>query len=161
MLEPKRIIKNGIATIVFWNDGTKTIVKCAADDEPDDYMAFCAAYCKKVFGSNSWLKRTIKKAVNAKPKKVDTQKVSNIKSLSTNFSLTQNLMDNYRQYMEKIIESDRVSLKRLYLEMDECAQPKFPKPMPGCKNCESVNMCHDCFTKGAVNCGKYFFEWDS
>ena len=66
MLEPKRIIKNGIATIVFWNDGTKTIVKCAEDDEPDDYMAFCAAYCKKVFGSNSHLKRVIKDAENAK-----------------------------------------------------------------------------------------------
>lgn len=75
MLEPKRIIRNGIATIVFWNDGTKTIVKCAEDDEPDDYMAFCAAYCKKVFGSNSQLKRVIKNARNAKSEKKKDKKV--------------------------------------------------------------------------------------
>ena len=75
MLEPKRIIRNGIATIVFWNDGTKTIVKCAEDDEPDDYMAFCAAYCKKVFGSNSSLKRVIKNARNAKSEKKKDDKV--------------------------------------------------------------------------------------
>ena len=75
MLEPKRIIRNGIATIVFWNDGTKTIVKCAEDDEPDYYMAFCAAYCKKVFGSNSQLKRVIKNARNAKAEKKKDEKV--------------------------------------------------------------------------------------
>lgn len=161
MLEPKRIIKNGIATIVFWNDGTKTIVKCAVDDEPDDYMAFCAAYCKKVFGSNSQLKRVIKKAVNAKSKKEDIHKVYNTKSLSTNFSLAQNVIDNYRQYMEKKFEAEIASPKRLYLELGSGTQFKFLKPMPGCKNCEHVNTCPDCFTKAAVNCGKYFFEWDS
>ena len=134
MLEPKRIIKNGIATIVFWNDGTKTIVKCAEDDEPDDYMAFCAAYCKKVFGSNSQLKRTIKKAVKAKPKKEDTHKVSNTKSLFTNFSLVQTIMDDYRRYMG--IEAGIV-------------------PMHRCRNCESVNTCPDCFTNVAVNYGNY------
>ena len=75
MMEPKRIIRNGIATIVFWNDGTKTIVKCAVDDEPDDYMVFCAAYCKKVFGSNSQLKRVIKNARNAKSEKKKDEKV--------------------------------------------------------------------------------------
>ena len=161
MLEPKRIIRNGIATIVFWNDGTKTIVKCAADDEPDDYMAFCAAYCKKVFGSNSRLKRVIKNARNAKPKKEDIHKVSNTKSLFTNFSVVQTIMDDYRRYMEKSVEAEIASPKRFYIGLDGCIQSKFPEPMPGCKNCESVNICHDCFTKGAVNCGKYFFEWDS
>lgn len=125
MLKPKRIIKNGIATIVFWNDGTKTIVKCAEDGEPDDYMAFCAAYCKKVFGSNSQLKRVIKKAVNAKPKKEDIHKVSNT--------------------------------KRLYRMISE-PQFKYLIPMPGCKNCESVNICPECFTNKAVNCGDYDFS---
>lgn len=157
MLEPKRIIKNGIATIVFWNDGTKTIVKCAADDEPDDYMAFCAAYCKKIFGSNSRLKRTIKKAVKAKPKKEDTHKVSNTKSLLTNFSLVQTLMDDYRRYMEKRVEAEIVSSKRLY-RMNSEPQFKFLIPMPGCKNCESVNICPECFTTKAVNCGDYDFS---
>lgn len=40
---PKRIIKNNNAMIVFWNDGTKTIVKRASDELDSDYAAFTAA----------------------------------------------------------------------------------------------------------------------
>lgn len=69
MLKPKRIIHNRLATIVFWNDDTKTVVKCSENDKPDKYTAFCAAYCKKVFGNNSHLKRVIKDAENAEPVK--------------------------------------------------------------------------------------------
>ena len=60
--EPKKIIVNGPATIVFWKDGTKTVVKCAEDTAPDLYNAFCAAVCKKVFSSNSHLKKVIEEA---------------------------------------------------------------------------------------------------
>ena len=61
---PDRIIKNGPATIVFWCDGTKTVVKCGEGDSPDDYAAFCAALGKKVFGSNSNLKRIMRNATD-------------------------------------------------------------------------------------------------
>lgn len=54
---PKKIIHNGPATIVFWTDGSKTVVKCAAGTDPDLYNAFCAAFAKKVFGTNSRLKK--------------------------------------------------------------------------------------------------------
>ena len=59
MYKPKisKVIFNEPATIVFWTDGTKTIVKCGENEIPDDYVAFCAALGKKVFGSNSALKR--------------------------------------------------------------------------------------------------------
>lgn len=61
---PDRIIKNGPATIVFWCDGTKTVVKCGEGDTPDDYAAFCAALGKKVFGSYSNLKRIMRNATD-------------------------------------------------------------------------------------------------
>lgn len=61
---PERIIKSGPATIVFWADGTKTVVKCAKGTEPDDYAAFCAALAKKVYGSNSALKRAMQMALD-------------------------------------------------------------------------------------------------
>lgn len=61
-LKPKKIIFNYPATIVFWKDGTKTVVKCAAGTDPDLYNAFCASVCKKIFGSNSHLKKVIEKA---------------------------------------------------------------------------------------------------
>lgn len=48
------------ATVVFWTDGTKTIVKCAEGTKYDEYAAFCIALAKKIYGSNSALKRAIK-----------------------------------------------------------------------------------------------------
>ena len=61
---PERIIKNGPATIVFWADGKKTVVKCGESEIPDDYAAFCAALGKKVYGSNSALKRVMMTALD-------------------------------------------------------------------------------------------------
>lgn len=48
------------ATVVFWTDGTKTVVKCAEGTKYDEYAAFCIALAKKIYGSNSALKRAIK-----------------------------------------------------------------------------------------------------
>lgn len=59
--EPLKILRSGNRTIVFWNDGTKTIVK-RNEDEPDNtYAAFTAALAINIFGSNSRLKRMIDK----------------------------------------------------------------------------------------------------
>lgn len=66
---PDRILKSGRATVVFWKDGTKTVVKCAAETIPNDYDAFNAALAIKVFGSNNHLKKTIAAlTVEQKPK---------------------------------------------------------------------------------------------
>ncbi len=55
----KKIVRNGPATIVFWDDGTKTIVKRAEGTKDDIYMAFCSAFTKKMLGNNSRIKRVI------------------------------------------------------------------------------------------------------
>lgn len=55
----KKIVRNGPATIVFWDDGTKTIVKRAEGTNDDIYMAFCSAFTKKMLGTNSRIKRII------------------------------------------------------------------------------------------------------
>lgn len=57
---PKKIIRNGKATIVFWIDGTKTVVKCS-DDDDNFYDAFTAALAKYIFGSNSAVKKIVNK----------------------------------------------------------------------------------------------------
>ena len=58
-----RIILNGPATIVFWNDGTKTVVKISEDDIKDNkfdvYTAVAYALAKKHFGTNSAFKRKV------------------------------------------------------------------------------------------------------
>lgn len=64
---PQKIIRSNDVTIVFWKDDTKTIVRCQNEDLDDDYTAFCAALGKKVFGSNSALKKVIKKCLTVQP----------------------------------------------------------------------------------------------
>lgn len=55
----KRIIYNNPATIVFWTDGTKTVVKCMKDQPYSEYYGFLCALGKKIYGSNSALNRLI------------------------------------------------------------------------------------------------------
>lgn len=58
-LSVNRILKSGDRTIVFWSDGTKTIVKKMESEEDSPVDAFTAALAKKLFGSNSRLKKFV------------------------------------------------------------------------------------------------------
>lgn len=60
-LYPTRIITNGPATIVFWADGTKTIVKRMEGAPDDPYAAVGAALMKKVYGTSSAARRIVRK----------------------------------------------------------------------------------------------------
>lgn len=56
---PKKIIRSGEVTVVFWLDGSKTIVRRDPEDADNLHTAFCAALAKKIFGSNTAVKKTI------------------------------------------------------------------------------------------------------
>lgn len=73
---PSRILKSGNRTIVFWDDGTKTIVKRAEDEQDNDYAAFTAALGIKLYGSNSALKRIAERTEVQKPKKKQKEAAS-------------------------------------------------------------------------------------
>lgn len=49
-LQPKKIIFNGPATIVIWDDGTKTVVKQSKLDKYDYEKGFAMCVVKRVFG---------------------------------------------------------------------------------------------------------------
>lgn len=66
---PDRILKSGNATIVFWADGDKTVVKRSPDEPDNDYNAFCASLGVKVFGSNSQLKKVIRERTEVQKQK--------------------------------------------------------------------------------------------
>lgn len=73
---PKKIIvsEDSDVTVVLWDDNTKTIVKCSDRDQYDAYAAYCAAFAKKCYGTNSQLKKTINKLTvvqESKKKKED------------------------------------------------------------------------------------------
>lgn len=69
-LKVEKIITNGPATIVFWNDKTKTIVKRDNYDEDDLYDAVANALAKKIFGSTSKFHKTIDKKSGTNEKRL-------------------------------------------------------------------------------------------
>lgn len=47
----KRIIFNPPATVIIWEDDTKTVVKCSEDDEFNPEIGVAMCYMKKIYGS--------------------------------------------------------------------------------------------------------------
>ena len=60
----KNVIFNDPATIVFWGDGTKTVVKCGEDDIFDPEKGLAMAITKKFFGNQGNYYNEIKKWVD-------------------------------------------------------------------------------------------------
>lgn len=63
-LDIKRIVVNGPATIVWWNDGSKTVVKLNEDDPCNWCTAVAYALAKKHFGTNSAFKKKVMKKID-------------------------------------------------------------------------------------------------
>lgn len=59
------IIFNDPATIVFWEDGTKTVVKCMEGEKFERYAGFAMACMKKMFGSTGAAKRIMEESYEA------------------------------------------------------------------------------------------------
>lgn len=50
-LKYKKVIVNGPATIIIWEDGTKTVVKCSPGDKYDLEKAIALCFMKKSLGN--------------------------------------------------------------------------------------------------------------
>jgi hypothetical protein len=77
-----RIIFNPPATIVFWDDGTKTVVKCMEGEKFERYAGFAAACMKKMFGSTTRAKAVMDESDMAnwgEPKSKAESDATNIK----------------------------------------------------------------------------------
>ena len=57
----KKVIFNDPATIVFWKDGTKTVVKCGDGDIFDPEKGLAMAIAKKALGNKGHYFETVKK----------------------------------------------------------------------------------------------------
>lgn len=51
-----RVLFNDPATIVFWKDGTKTVVKCHPEDTFDEEIGFMCCYLKRILSSKEYSK---------------------------------------------------------------------------------------------------------
>lgn len=59
----KRVIFNDPATVVYWSDGTKTVVKCQHGDEYSPLMGFLMAVMKKSYGNKGNFNEVLKQYV--------------------------------------------------------------------------------------------------
>lgn len=62
-MEVAKVIFNNPATVVFWSDGTKTVVKCSGNDTFDPEIGLAMAICKKAFGNTGAYNEVFKKWV--------------------------------------------------------------------------------------------------
>jgi ribosomal protein L32 len=76
MPDIERVIFNNPATIVMWEDGTKTIVKCGEDDKYDQEKGLAMCICKKVYGNTGCYNDIFKKWI--KEKSCDVKNVRRI-----------------------------------------------------------------------------------
>ena len=62
----KNVIFNDPATIVFWNDGTKTVVKCGKNDTFDPEKGLAMAISKYFFDNAGYFNDVFKKWIPRK-----------------------------------------------------------------------------------------------
>lgn len=62
-IKPTKIIFNGPATIVFWDDGTKTVVKCTEREPFDCEKGVALCYMKKLLGNDNSFHHIFKKFI--------------------------------------------------------------------------------------------------
>ena len=70
--EIKNVKFNGPATIVFWADGTKTVVKCQDGDDYSEEVGLAMCIVKKAFGNMSKYNDIFKKWCNSYDTETDT-----------------------------------------------------------------------------------------
>ena len=58
---PVKVIFHDPATIVFWDDGSKTVVKCQKDDTYNEEMGLALCFAKKAMGNKSNFNNVFKK----------------------------------------------------------------------------------------------------
>ena len=85
--EIKNVIFNDPATIVFWDDGTKTVVKCQDDDEFDPEKGLAMAIAKKAYGNKGSYCNKMKKWL-PKEEPVDTNNILDSVFMPKEFTFT-------------------------------------------------------------------------
>ena len=80
-----KVIFNYPATIVYWSDGTKTVVHCREDETFDKEEGLVMAICKKALGNkgnfNNVIKKLLKDAVvqnDKQPEKSNMEKLNDV-----------------------------------------------------------------------------------
>lgn len=66
----KQVVYNDPATVVYWDDGTKTVVKCHEEDVYDERTGFLLCCAKKLFGNTGRFNEVVKEHAPEKTRPV-------------------------------------------------------------------------------------------
>lgn len=99
--EIKNVIFNDPATIVFWEDGTKTVVKCQDGDEFDPEKGLAMAIVKKAYGNKGSYCNKMKKWL-PKEEPVDTNDILRGISEPKEFTFTADIDKLSKSFMKGI-----------------------------------------------------------
>lgn len=83
-LEIKNVYFNDPVTVVMWNDGTKTIVRCSENDFYDPEKGLAMAIVKKAYGNDNKFRKVFKKWI---PDEDDAEKRVNLRNSTSSASL--------------------------------------------------------------------------
>lgn len=95
ILEIINVIFNNPATIVFWSDGTKTVVKCQEGDVFDPEKGLAIAIVKKTYGNDNAFHKIFKTWVKEEDYEVPTSElIEDTKFVDTMNKVLDRFMDN-------------------------------------------------------------------
>ena len=121
----KDVIFNPPATIVFWSDDTKTVVKCCSDETFDPEKGIAMAFFKKMFGNTGSYNNIIKKRIGNKYYKKKETPGNDLAfryfEHSIKINLPKYLTSEELDYMKKsIVRSAKSSLTTIYAKYKKC-----------------------------------------
>lgn len=92
----KRVIFDGPATVVFWTDGSKTVVKCTDNDSYSYEVGVAMATLKKIFGeSYSKYRHDVDKAIDAELERQEKKKEITKKDAAGLVQIANAIMDSF------------------------------------------------------------------
>ena len=168
--EIKNVIFNDPATIVFWEDGTKTVVKCQDCDEFDPEKGLAMAIVKKAYGNKGSYCNKMKKWL-PKEEPVDTNNILGSIFVPKEFTFTADIdklsksfMKGIRDGIDSIFKGTKCtpddnsvsSKKRMTFREEEAKlhpyriSPNYVGGVLGCP-CD-IKKCPDLFSASENNC---------
>ena len=102
----KKVIFNYPATIVYWNDGDKTVVKCSDNDIWSRWAGFAMAVCKKLVCDNDTVKFHRWMKANCGEEAKLTESVHEEKNAGTFIETLNHLLDDLWDPNYKVEDDD-------------------------------------------------------
>lgn len=109
-LAPEKVYFNNPVTVVIWNDGTKTIVRCSENDIYDPEKGLAMAFCKKMFGNDNTFKKHFKKWLPEESESVQFAKLGERVSEGLQAGIADIRAD---EFADRLAKSIKESLDRL------------------------------------------------